>query len=153
MGITCWCVCALGDSTMCQCLCGCDSQCVVPGHVRPCYPEWGILGDISAPVSLVLGLCWAEVMWLTQAQMLMLLLCKVLADRRVCLPGLQMCVCGLCSNCLWNCLFQAQKCWVWPQGPWVTISCGLLSCILQGGFCLCGQASQCAHGVSVSCDL
>lgn len=108
MGITCCCVCALGDSTMCQCLCGYDSQCVVSGHVRPCYPEWGILGDISAPVSLVLGLCWAEVMWLTQAWMLMLLLCKVLADRRVCLPGLQMCVYGLCSNCLWNCLPSSE---------------------------------------------
>lgn len=52
------------------------------------HPEWGTLGDISALVSLMLRLCWTEVVWLTQAQMPMLLWSKVL-------------------GCLWDCLFQA----------------------------------------------
>lgn len=32
VGVTCCCVCSLDDSPMCQCLCGCDSACIVPGH-------------------------------------------------------------------------------------------------------------------------
>ena len=54
---------------------------------------------------------------------------------------------------LWNCLFQALKCRVWPRGPQVTHLLGHLSCVFQGGR-FCGQASQRgAQGVSVSGDL
>lgn len=124
--VTCCCVCALGDSTMCQCLCGCDSCALFLAMVY--LPEWGSLGDINIPnitvnaVAAKLSLCGNP-----RHRCLCCCLYRVLVDRHVCLPGLQVYICGFCYNLLWDCLCQARKCWVWL---WVHVSCGLLWYIL-----------------------
>lgn len=71
VGVTCCCVCALGDSTMHQCLCGCDSRCMLFPAVLG-YPEWGALEDFNVPPSLMLALalCWHEVIWAQMPRLL-----------------------------------------------------------------------------------
>ena len=93
LGVTCCCVCSLGDSTMCQCLCGCDSRCTVSGR-----PEWGALVDINAPTSLSCRDC-AELRLCDPGIDADVAVVQG-ANRQICLPGLQASISGFCcSSC------------------------------------------------------